>query len=462
MPFRYGIATMTEFPLLFLNLTFDLGRGIGSGVSSDLLPPKWFTKVAERDPVEEIDEMVGVIERAIQMAYDVSADSPFEFWEQLYRRQEAERESSGLAPLLVHFGTSLVERALIDAFARFHAIPFHRMLASNGLGIQLGRLHGELEGMLPSELLPSRPLERVYVRHTIGLGDPLEAGMIPPAERVDDGLPQALADCIRAYGLKHFKVKISGELAVDLPRLEALSGLLDDGVGEEGRFSLDGNEQFLSWGSFYEYWMALCVEPWFERFWSRLLFVEQPLHRQVALTETVDGMGDWGGFRPELVIDESDGDMEALPRALALGYQGTSHKNCKGVFKGIANRCLIEKRNRTGDRPRYRMSGEDLCNQGPVSLLQDLAVMSSLGIESVERNGHHYCRGMAAHHRDAQRDVKRHHLDLYTLDPSGLLTLRIEGGQVRLQSVNDSPFGVGFALDTKPIPSVSSWRASRG
>jgi hypothetical protein len=32
------------------------------------------------------------------------------------------------------------------------------------------------------------------------------------------------------------------------------------------------------------------------------------------------------------------------------------------------------------------MSGEDLCNTGPIALLQDLAVMAALGIESVERN----------------------------------------------------------------------------
>ena len=130
MPFRYGIATMTEFPLVFLKLTFDLGRGIGTGISSDLLPPKWFTKVAERDPVEEIDEMVGVIEQAIQMAYDVSADSPFEFWDQLYRRQEAERESSGLAPLLVH--EEMLDHGILKAlvllpelFLRVGRAPIH-------------------------------------------------------------------------------------------------------------------------------------------------------------------------------------------------------------------------------------------------------------------------------------------------------------------------------------------------
>ncbi|HCK51670.1 MAG TPA: hypothetical protein DIC23_00540, partial [Planctomycetaceae bacterium] len=89
-----------------------------------------------------------------------------------------------------------------------------------------------------------------------------------------------------------------------------------------------------------------------------------------------------------------DARNDSLALALELGYHGTSHKNCKGVFRGVINACLIEflnRQNNVGDREsRYIMSGEDLANIGPVALLQDLAVASSLGITSIERNGHHY------------------------------------------------------------------------
>jgi hypothetical protein len=90
-----------------------------------------------------------------------------------------------------------------------------------------------------------------------------------------------------------------------------------------------------------------------------------------------------------LIIDESDAELDSLPRALALGYHGTSHKNCKGVFKGIANACLLEALRRQSGGDRLVMSGEDLANIGPVALLQDLAVVATLGVSSVERNGHH-------------------------------------------------------------------------
>jgi len=39
MPFRYGIATMTDVPQVFLRLRFDLGGKTEWGIAADLLPP---------------------------------------------------------------------------------------------------------------------------------------------------------------------------------------------------------------------------------------------------------------------------------------------------------------------------------------------------------------------------------------------------------------------------------------
>ena len=37
------------------------------------------------------------------------------------------------------------------------------------------------------------------------------------------------------------------------------------------------------------------------------------------------------------IIDEADGWLDAFKEAAALGYRGTSHKNCKGVYKSLKN-----------------------------------------------------------------------------------------------------------------------------
>jgi len=75
---------------------------------------------------------------------------------------------------------------------------------------------------------------------------------------------------------------------------------------------------------------------------------------------------------PAIIIEESDGSLDHLLRAIELGYRGTSaDKNCKGIVKGLANAALLKKHVLT------HLSGEDLANAGPVALLQDLSVTAS-------------------------------------------------------------------------------------
>lgn len=461
MPFRYGIATMTEFPLLFLRANLEIDGRPAGGMSSDLLPPKWFTKVAEKDPNDEIDEMLEVIQRAIELAKGLSGDSIFALWWDLYERQGNAGGARSEAPLLSHFGTSLVERAMIDAFARDRGKSFHALIKSNDLGIDLGRIHEPLQGSVPSDWLPAVPLAKLTARHTVGLGDPLSTADLGADERVEDGLPQSLEECIDSYGLRHFKIKIGGDPAVDFPRLRQMVSIIEDRVGGSARYTLDGNEQFSGGESLEAYWQELSRESWFGAFREKLLFVEQPLHRQIALEVDLRRI-DWGGPRPpQILIDESDAELGSLPKALELGYAGTSHKNCKGVIKGVANRCLIEYRRRAEpDRSKWwMMSGEDLCNQGPVALLQDLAVMACLGIESVERNGHHYCHGLEGLNSEVRDRMLRSHSDLYRATHSDWLGLKIAGGSIALESINESPFGVGYDVPLDGLQSLTEWRS---
>ena len=210
-------------------------------------------------------------------------------------------------------------------------------------------------------------------------------------------------------------------------------------------FSLDGNEQFQSVTAFRDHWNILHAEPELETFFDHLLFIEQPLHRDVALNESLKSEFDQWPDRPAVIIDESDATLESLPQALAIGYAGTSHKNCKGIFKGIANACLLEHHRRNGTQT--VMSGEDLCNVGPVAVIQDLAVMATLGIESVERNGHHYMAGLSQFPERTREQVLNAHDGLYKTSEPGWPTLAICNGEIDLTSVNTQAFGTGFELD---------------
>ena len=450
-PFRYGIASMTELPHVFVLLRGSVHGVACAGLASEGLPPKWFTKDPHTRFEEDLPAMVRVIRHAAELVTGRAHDTVFALWHRLHAEQAAWAGRHDIPPLLAHLGTSLVERAALDAFCRGSGTTFARSVHENRLGVELGAIHPELEGSRPADWLPE-PRAAVVARHTVGLGDLLLSHQIPPEERVDDGLPHALADAAEEYGLTHFKIKLSGSLETDIPRLRAIAEVLA-AASPRFRFTLDGNEQYGDFATFREHWEACRAEPALQAmFDGRLLFVEQPLHRDAALT---DGVGQELASWPEappMIIDESDGELDSLRRALDLGYRGTSHKNCKGVIKGLANRCLIEwyRRNRPEAGP-WLMSGEDLANVGPVALLNDLAAMAILGIGDVERNGHHYFAGLGMFPRALQAQVCAAHPDLYAMRPEGYASLRIAAGSLSTRSALASPFGHALNLEEETL-----------
>ena len=451
-PFRYGIASMTELPHVFVVVRGSVDGTACAGLASEGLPPKWFTKDPDTRFEQDLPAMVRVIRHAAGLVAGSVHDSVFAFWQRLHSEQADWAGRQGLAPLLAHLGTSLVERAAIDAFCRGSSTTFARAVHGNLLGVELGAVHPELAGSRPADWLPA-PLPSVIARHTVGLGDPLLREEIAAEERVADGLPHALADAAAAYGLTHFKIKVSGRLEADIPRLHAVAEVLE--TSSPGfRFTLDGNEQYGDVATFREHWEAYRAEPALRSLFDgdRLLFVEQPLHRDAALSDGVgEALAPWPEA-PPMIIDESDGEPASLRRALELGYRGTSHKNCKGVIKGLANRCLIEWYRRT--RPEagpWVMSGEDLANVGPVALLNDLTAMAVLGIGDVERNGHHYFAGLGMFPRALQATMCRAHPDLYAMRPEGYASLQIAAGRLSTRSVLGSPFGHGLDLSERTL-----------
>lgn len=449
MPFRFGIAVMTEAPHVFLHGTFEIGGKAYTGVAAEGLLPKWFDKTPDKGADQELDELLLVIRQAVAFARDISAASAFDFWRQLYAAQMPWAAGRGLPPLLAHFGVSMVERTLLDALARAHGVNFSTLLRENLPGLDLGAIHPELAGRTPAEFLPERPLDKVIARHTVGLSDPLTSADVPAGEALRDGLPQTLEECVAFYGLHHFKLKVRGDVEADLARLRQIAGVVTHLCGTQYAFTLDGNEQYKELGKFMELWDRIRGDSVLAPFFEKLIFIEQPLYRSVALDPSVATIQ--GG--PPMIIDESDAEIGDLAKALALGYTGTSHKNCKGVLKGVAHRCLINHRNAVEKTGRYQMSGEDLVNIGPVALLQDLAAQAALGNATVERNGHHYFRGLSVFPASISKAILAGHGDLYTpLEEFARLDVR--GGEIAMGSINAAPFGVSVDLPMSEFESL--------
>ncbi len=458
LPFRYGIVTLREIEHCFVRVLALVDGVEVTGIAADGLAPKWFTKNPDTSIEHDVAEMKQVIASACAIAEHLGeAATVFDLWRRMYAEQTQPSRGLPLPGLLLSFGVSLVERALIDAFCRARGETFAQAVRSNSLGIQLGAVHLELNGCEPHALLPKQPLPRIVARHTVGLIDPLAPSPSFPQDEegveyaVDDGLPRSLEACIRAYGLTHFKIKLCGDASRDLARLGAVANVIQKNCRDYA-FTLDGNEQYKTVEHFHEAWRAIANAPQLHDFMRHLIFVEQPLHRDVALCDaTGEALRAWHA-RPSIIIDESDGDLDSLRVALACGYTGTSHKNCKGVFKGIANRCYAQALTptlscRAGEG--VLISGEDLCNVGPVALTQDLAVMATLGITHVERNGQHYFRGLSMFSRNVQSQIVTRHADLYRWHAGDFATLNMQAGAIDIGSVVDAPFG--YAIDQRLI-----------
>ena len=130
-----------------------------------------------------------------------------------------------------------------------------------------------------------------------------------------------------------------------------------------------------------------------------------------------------------MIIDESDGDLDSFERAVELGYRGVSTKNCKGLFKALANAALA--RRLSGERGvPFLITAEDLMNLPVVPLHQDLAHVAALGLDHAERNGHHYVRGLDHLSPPERERVLGEHEGLYRRSKeSGFL--HVDGGSDR-------------------------------
>jgi hypothetical protein len=452
-PFKYGIASLVALPHLFVRVEAEVDGKRSIGLAADGLPPKWFTKNPEAPFSADLDEMLAVIRNAVRVASESGqADSVFDLWQGVYHEQKMWAEATAYPPLLWAFGVSLVERAAIDAFCRGTGRTFATAVRDGSLGIRLDAIHPELSGKSPADCLTATPLSDIRVRHTVGLADPLTGADISEDEKLTDGLPQSLEDNISVYGLTHLKIKLCGDADTDRARLKGIAALMKDRKCE---FTLDGNEQYTELTPFRDLWEAIRSDSELTTFLEGLIFVEQPLHRDVALSDEAQSvLSNWDDC-PPMIIDESDGALDSSRRALDCGYVGTSHKNCKGVFKGIANASLMAEREKASGR-RHILSSEDLANVGPVALTQDLAVLATLGVTHSERNGHHYFAGLDMFPGNVQEQIAEHHGSLYRSNGS-FLALAVSNGTLDISSVVDAPFGYAFDFDTTCFTPLDEW-----
>jgi hypothetical protein len=448
LPFRFGVVTLTEAPQAFVRARVRLADGReGWGAAAEMLAPKWFDKdlaLTNEDNFEQLREALRIA--AAAYTADAAMRTPFGRHAAHYREVLCTSAARALNPLVASFGPALLDRAVLDAAGKLEGVSFYEAVRRNLAGID-ATLTPELAGFdLPAFLASLAPSDSLAVRHTVGLVDPITAADV--THRVNDGLPETLEEVARTYGHRYYKLKVGGHVESDLDRLSRIASVID-AASAPYEVTLDGNEQYHDVDGIAALWQRVLATPKLARLAASTLFIEQPISRAHAFDRDVSVLA---RLKP-VIIDESDGDLEAFPRARLLGYAGVSSKACKGFYKSILNaaRCAVWTAEGAGAS---FMSGEDLTCQAGLAVQQDLAIVSLLGLGHVERNGHHYVNGMASLPRAEQAAFLAAHPDLYE-ESFGAVRLRIKGGDVKIGSLAVPGFASGAEPQWSAMKAIS-------
>lgn len=413
-PFRFGAITVEGAPEAIVHATIEFEDGRrAAGVAAEMMVPKWFNKDPALSPGETVTQLRLALEFARELYLKHPFDTAFGLHAACYEHQIARCARADIPPLAAAYGPAELDKAILDALLRALNLDVFTGLKQNIAGLD-ARLTPDIDDATIVNFLQSRaPASRILVRHTVGMLDPLEE----------------LADIHAETGCRYFKIKLSGDPKADRERLAAITVRLDR-LAIDYRLTLDANEQYPSHAALAALIDALLNDNAFETVVQRLLYVEQPLPRELTFDVPLGDLGRSFAF----IIDEADSGYDAFPRALKLGYRGISSKSCKGLYKSLINGARAAHWSANG-MARAFITAEDLTCQAGLAVQQDTALIAFHGLVHAERNGHHYVDGFESV-SDAEAQVfLAGHPDLYEQPRTGPVRLRVENGAINFASL---------------------------
>lgn len=437
-PFRFGVVTISEASQAFVRVEIDVeGKGPAVGASAELLAPKWFDKRAHLSPEQTVEELRRSLEISRGL-YLVSGTFDTAFGHHVSRiaAQIEACAREDIPRLAAAYGPAEIDKAILDALLRSAEIDFFAGMTANIAGID-ARLAPDLgHEDIAQFLAQRRRLGRVAIRHTVGLDDRIEG----------EG---GVADINENSGARYFKLKLAGDPQADAARLVRI-GKAFATLPYDYQVTLDANEQYSDPASLRDLVKSLRADRELEPIASRLLYIEQPMPRDLTRAVPLGALA-----AIDFIIDEADDSYDAFPAARALGYRGVSSKSCKGIYKSIVNATRASKWGAASDR--FFIAGEDLTCQAGLAVQQDLALGALLGLAHMERNGHHYVDGFAETLPEEANAFLDAHPDLYTRN-AGRARLAIHDGNLLTESLVKP----GFATSVHPKwPTMSPLRQAK-
>jgi len=288
--------------------------------------------------------------------------------------------SSPIPKLCALVTASPFDAAIHDAFGKIHNRSCYQTYGPDLLPRDLSSyLNADFKGEHLYRYLLQKPKPRIAMFHSVGGAD-----TVLPSElkgRIDDGLPETLAEWIRYNGLTHIKIKLQGEdLKWDIERTVNI-----DRVASETRpkvaweYCADFNERCPNVEYVLEYLRKL--KELTPQGFNRILYLEQPTARDLK-SNRQNVMHEANKLRP-VVIDESLVDLESLLLAREMGYTGVALKACKGQSQAMLMAAAAQK---------YKMflTVQDLTCPG-ASLIHSVGIATHVpGVAGIEANSRQY------------------------------------------------------------------------
>src|SRR4051794_12307047 len=444
-PFRFGSVVITSSVQVFVRAEIEIeGKGVFIGASAEMMASKWFDKRAHLSPPQTVDGL----RRALLIARELylsrpGFDTAFGHHAAIIGAQVEACANDDIPPLAAGFGPAEIDKAILDALLRGLGLNFFDGMAANVAGID-ARLSRDLADDDILRFLAGRQrLERVAVRHTVGMDDKVEG----------EG---GVADAGENAGARYFKLKLNGDPKHDAERLIRIGNELAT-LPYQYSVTLDANEQYANLADLGALVDQLDRDLALKPIATKLLYIEQPMPRDVTRQSP---LGAFAGRN--FIIDEADDSYDVFPATRTLGYRGISSKSCKGIYKSIINATRAAKWSTPGEK--YFISGEDLTCQAGLAVQQDLALGALIGVTHAERNGHHYVDGFAETPAAEAAAFLETHPDLYVRD-GDTVRLSIHDGELLTGSLVRPGFASGAHPDwaaLAPLHDHLSALAGRG
>jgi hypothetical protein len=426
-PFRFGAVVINAATQVFVRAEIEVeGRSTSVGASAELMAPKWFDKRPHLTPPQTVDELRRSLAIARELYLSRSGfETAFGLHESRIAAHVEACAKEDIPPLAAAFGPAEIDKAILDALLRALGVNFFDGMVGNIAGVD-ATLSPDLRTDDIARFLGSRQrLDRVAIRHTVGLDDKIEGA-------------GGVTDVKENAGARYFKLKLNGDPDTDSARLIRIGNELAR-LPHDYSVTLDANEQYADLVALGALVDRLDRDGALKPIAAKLLYIEQPMPRDIFRQSPLGTLA-----RRDIIIDEADDSYDAFPAGRALGYRGISSKSCKGIYKSVVNATRAAKWSAGGER--FFISGEDLTCQAGLGVQQDLALGALIGVTHAERNGHHYVDGFADTPAAEAEAFLLAHPDLYVRQGNSI-RLSIHDGDLKTGSLAVP----GFASGAHPL-----------